>query len=270
MPKIPNDKYYTNPDLAEYILNKTISIIGLSNISEIIEPAAGNGVFLPFLKNLNIPFLAYDILPENNDIVKQDYLSLDIDYKPYRLILTNPPFGKKNNLSVKFFKKSIQISDYIGFIQPIVQLNNQYQLYEFDLIHSEDLGIQKYSGIDLHCCFNIWKRSENGFNKRNIENIEGIKFKSVSRSNTGKITKLPLDYDLSICAFGNGSTGKICKYENQYCHQIYVSIDENIRKDKAEIIDLLKEEELRNIKHIASKSLNIHNIIKYLKSKGFQ
>lgn len=30
---------------------------------------------------------------------------------------------------------------YIAFIQPISQLNNNLQMYEFDLIYSEDLGI---------------------------------------------------------------------------------------------------------------------------------
>ncbi len=46
MAKIKNDKYYTPPDLAEYIVNKTKEIIGKENIIEYIKPSAGAGVFL--------------------------------------------------------------------------------------------------------------------------------------------------------------------------------------------------------------------------------
>ena len=45
MAKIHLDKYYTPPDLAEYIVNKTKLIIGEENISEYLEPSAGTGVF---------------------------------------------------------------------------------------------------------------------------------------------------------------------------------------------------------------------------------
>lgn len=36
--KIKNDKYYTPKDLAKYLINKTIEIIGTNNITDIIEP----------------------------------------------------------------------------------------------------------------------------------------------------------------------------------------------------------------------------------------
>ena len=49
MGKIPNDKYYTSPELAEYCVNKTKEIIGDENITEYLEPSAGSGVFLNYL-----------------------------------------------------------------------------------------------------------------------------------------------------------------------------------------------------------------------------
>jgi hypothetical protein len=75
MSKIKNDKYYTPPDLAKYIVNKTKEIIGEDNIAEYIEPSAGAGVFLNYLPKGTI---AYDIEPEDNRIIKQDYLELNI------------------------------------------------------------------------------------------------------------------------------------------------------------------------------------------------
>src|SRR5574344_1113310 len=136
MAKIELDKYYTSPELAKYCVDKTKEIIGNENITEYIEPSAGSGVFLDYLDK---PYLAYDIEPEDNRIVKQDYLNLDIKYRKGRCVIGNPPFGTRNTLSVRFYKKAVMISDYISFILPISQLNNNQQMYEFDLIYSKYL-----------------------------------------------------------------------------------------------------------------------------------
>ena len=172
MPKIHNDKYYTPPNLANYIVNKTKEIIGEHNITEYLEPSAGNGVFLNYLPTNT---LAYDIEPEDDRIVKQDYLSLDLEYKKGRLVIGNPPFGEKNTLSVKFYNKSVEISDYIAFILPISQYNNNQQMYKFDLIYSENLGKKNYSDREIHCCFNIYKRNTNGLNTKPNYKLEDFK-----------------------------------------------------------------------------------------------
>lgn len=43
--KIDLDKYYTPLDKAKYCIEKAYQIIGENNISEAIEPSAGNGSF---------------------------------------------------------------------------------------------------------------------------------------------------------------------------------------------------------------------------------
>ena len=126
MAKIENDKYYTPVYLAKYCIDKTFKIIGKENITDIIEPSAGNGSF-----SNQLDCTAYDLYPEGDNIIKQDYLKLDLPYKKGRLIIGNPPYGTKNTLPVKFYKKSIELSDYIAFILPIGQLNNNQQMYEF-------------------------------------------------------------------------------------------------------------------------------------------
>src|SRR5574344_207601 len=113
MAKIELDKYYTSPELAKYCVDKTKEIIGDENITEYIEPSAGSGVFLDYLDK---PYLAYDIEPEDNRIVKQNYLELNLDYKKGRCIVGNPPFGIRNILIVQFYNKSIQLGDYILLI----------------------------------------------------------------------------------------------------------------------------------------------------------
>ena len=102
MGKINNDKYDTPFDLAKYCIDKTYEIIGEENISEVIEPSAGNGSF-----SLQVPTVcwAYDIEPEHESIVKADFLKQDIKYLWGRLVIGNPPYGRCLNLANKFFKK---------------------------------------------------------------------------------------------------------------------------------------------------------------------
>ena len=142
--KIDNDKYYTPVDLAKYCIDKTFEIIGKENITDIIEPSAGNGSF-----SNQLDCTAYDLYPEGDNIIKQDYSKLDLPYKKGRLIIGNPPYGRCLNLAQKFYKKSIKLGDYIAFILPISQLNNSNSMYEFDLIYSEDLG--KKNIVELNC-----------------------------------------------------------------------------------------------------------------------
>jgi hypothetical protein len=99
MSKIQNDKYYTSKELSKYCIDKTFEIIGEENITDIIEPSAGDGSF----SNQLFFCTAYDIEPGHKDITRQDYLQLQLPYKKGRLIIGNPPYGQKMHLVVKFF-----------------------------------------------------------------------------------------------------------------------------------------------------------------------
>lgn len=158
MAKITNDKYYTSNEVVEKCWNIIKETIDLNEVTEIIESSAGNGAWIDKIKETGIPYKLYDIEPEHPEIEKQDFLELDMDYKPGRLIGFNPPFGRSNNLSRKFYNKGVGIADYLCFIQPISQLDNTNSMYYFDLIKSVDLGKTPYSGRMLHCCFNIYRR----------------------------------------------------------------------------------------------------------------
>lgn len=160
MAKIDNDKYYTSKEVVVKCWGIIEDVIGLDNISEIIESSAGGGAWLEVIKSSGKPYRAYDIVPEAEGIEEADFLELDIDYKAGRLVGFNPPFGRSNNLSRKFYNKAVGVADYIAFIQPISQLNNTNSMYKFDLVHSEDLGKTWFTDRYLHCCFNIYKRPE--------------------------------------------------------------------------------------------------------------
>lgn len=266
MGKIPNDKYYTSSELAKYCVNKTKEIIGEDNITEYIEPSAGSGVFLDYLDK---PYMAYDIEPEDERVVKQDYLSLDLNYRKGRCVIGNPPFGTKNNLTVAFYKKSVAIAEYIAFILPISQYNNDIKLYEYDLLYSEDLGKKQYSDRIVHCCFNIYKTPINGLNQRPNYHLKDVEIKESIINQNPKRQKIvnqnDFSYDIRICAWG-AALGKQVKHPNQYVKEFCFKINNTKLKDK--IINLILNTKWAEIYPMtATPSLLQWQVYKYIKEQ---
>ena len=259
MSKIKNDKYYTPPDLAEYMVNKTKEIIGEQNITEYIEPSAGAGVFLDYLDK---PYIAYDIDPEDDRIIKQDWLTVDLQYKNGRCIIGNPPYGDRNTLLVQFYKKSIMLSDYISFIMPISQFNNNQQMYEFNLIYSEDLGKKIYSDREIHCCINIYKKPLNELNKKPNYKLQDVLITEYRRNGT---YKKPNIYDFGMCSWG-ASLGKEVEYVGQYAQENYIYVIN--KKYKNKIIKLCKDTDWKNLyPYTSSPKIQTWKIYKYIKEQ---
>lgn len=259
--KIPLDKYYTLPEVAKHVVDKTKEVIGDENITEYIEPSAGGGVFLDFLDK---PYLAYDIEPEDNRIVRQNYLELELDYKKGRCIIGNPPYGTRNTLSVRFYKKSIQLADYISFILPISQLDSNQQMYEFDLIHSEDLGVHAYSGREVHCCFNIYRRPKNGeLNKKpnyKLKDVTLTEYRSKKKSIESDVI-----HDYRFCYWG-AATGKEVKNKGEYAHEMGVDVLKEEIKD--EVIQCLRDVNWHEIiRFTATPAVYQWQVYRYLKEQ---
>jgi len=256
MSKILNDKYYTSPVLAKKCIDTTFQLLGSQNITDIIEPSAGNG---SFSDQLNCT--AYDIEPEGNKIIQQNFLELELSYKEGRLIIGNPPYGPKMHLVVKFFKKAIQLGDYVSFILPISQLDNIVSLYEFDLIHSEDLGLQQYTDRKLHCVLNIYKRPVKGLNKKPNFKMKDL---SIVRE-TNKGYDDIQNYDLRMVYWGSGCAGKILSpQDKRYAGEYKITIHNEKLKER--IIKILSStdwhKELKFIAMLRIKHYHIYNLLK--------
>jgi predicted RNA methylase len=258
--KIELDKYYTPDELAKYVVGQAEKVIGFDNITEYLEPSAGGGVFLDYLTTK--PYQAYDIKPEDKRIKEQDFLSLNLEYKKGRCIIGNPPFGdRKNNLVKKFCKKSIELADYVVFILPIRQFKNTMTFYEFDLIHSEDLGVSLYSNIPIHCCLNIYKRPKgNKLNNKPKYELNQVDIKEHHRTNHPLLED---NFDYRICSFG-ASIGKECK-PNTYCKELCFNIDNSI---KDEVVNLLRNTDFKKeFPSISTPYIANWQIYKYIKEK---
>lgn len=261
MAKIEHDKYYTPSDLAKYCVEKTREIIGDNNITEYVEPSAGSGVFLDYLDK---SYLAYDIEPEDNRITKADWLSVILNYKQGRCVIGNPPYGDKNLLAMKFFRKAVDICDYIAFILPISQWNNNQQMFHFDLIYSENLGVRNYSDRAVHCCFNIFKRPKDGIREKAISyKLKDVTMKEVRKARNQFLPK-DFKYDMGICSWGY--IGKTVEYEGQYNQELYIKVNNTKLKDK--VLDTIKSVDWKSVYPMTTTPrLKQWQVYKYLKEQ---
>ena len=233
--KLNLDKYYTSYDDMQYCVNKAWDILKENEyeISEFLEPSAGNGVFSDYLHTSGLDVIAIDIEPEGKNIIKADYLTYPLDYVENRCVIGNPPFGNRLSLANKFFKKSIEIADYIVFILPISQFNNTQTFYQFDLLHSEDLGKLIFSdNREVHCCLNVYVRPKNGLNKKKTKKLKDI---TIVRQDSKRYEGF--EYDLRMCYWGDATAGKILSEGESYSAEYKIKI--NNEKIKDDIIRVL-------------------------------
>lgn len=164
------DKFYTKDSIAKECINTFKQYIKFDKHNDIIiEPSAGNGVFIPYIKKMSNNYLFIDIKPEHKNIIKRNYLT----YNPSKIlnkykkihVIGNPPFGKKSSLAIKFIKKSAIFADSISFILPKSfkkdSLKKSIPL-NFHLIHEIDLPYNSFilnkNNYDVPCVFQIWKK----------------------------------------------------------------------------------------------------------------
>jgi hypothetical protein len=168
-----NDKFYTNIDIVKMCVEYFKQHISINNNDLIIEPSAGDGAFIEQIKSMTsvvgCDYKFYDKEPHNEEIIQQDYLTLDIDVNQYNKIhiISNPPFGRQSSLAKKFIKKSCGFCDSISFILPKSFKKSSFQKSfqnNFHIVFQIDLPKKSFTinGIehDVPCVFQIWKKEE--------------------------------------------------------------------------------------------------------------
>ncbi len=184
------DKFYTKTNIAKLCTNALKKHIKINSADLMIEPSAGNGAFIGELKMLTCDHRFYDIEPENEEIIKQDFLEFDysLDKKNYSKIhvIGNPPFGRQSSVAIKFIKKSCEFCDDCSFILPkSFRKNSLKRVFpiNFHLIYEMDLPSNSFlvDGVehDVPCIFQIWEKKET--NRLKDEKLEPINFRFVKK-----------------------------------------------------------------------------------------
>lgn len=153
------DKFYTKQPVAEECVHFLEKYVDLTQ-HICLEPSAGNGVFLQFLPK----YEAYDILPENDLIIKQDFLKLEPEYKNY-ITIGNPPFGSRSKMAVDFFNHAAKFSDVIAFIVPVSfmkwsvqkELSQEFSLIDYFYLEPNSF-LDRDKEFSVRCVFQIWAR----------------------------------------------------------------------------------------------------------------
>lgn len=192
------DKYYTKEIVVDECIKLIKNYINIDNDNDLcIEPSAGNGSFINYIKLLCNNYKFYDLEPENVEIIKQDYLLFD-----YKNILSkfnkihiigNPPFGRQSSLAIKFIKKSTEYCDSISFILPKSFKKdslkkhfplNFHLLYEYELPNNSFIINNKEHNVP--CIFQIWIKKN--INRNKSEKLFPINFEFVKKDDNHDIS----------------------------------------------------------------------------------
>jgi len=204
------EQFYTPTDLALRLATLVSDKVGGFKDKTVIEPAGGTGSFLHAAKALKAnKLISFDIEPKAEGVLLADFLleTKGLEKISDAITISNPPFGRNNSLSIPFFNKAAQHSQYIAFVVPrswrkwsvLNRLNRN-----FHLVHDEDLSIDYVDELGemvwqkarLNTCFQIWERRE--------ELRPVIKVKD-----QGLLSKVkPEDADVALTVFGYGC-GKV-------------------------------------------------------------
>ena len=191
------DKYYTNDVVVELCLNLVKKYIKITSEDLIIEPSAGNGSFIEKIKSLTNNFEFYDLEPEHEEIVQQDYLLYD--YNNIKSIfdkihiIGNPPFGRQSSLAIKFIKKSCEFCNSISFILPKSfkkdSLKKSFPL-DFHLIFEMDLPEKSFlvdgKEHNVETIFQIWEKKS--YKRDIIKKLEPFNFIFVAKTENPDIS----------------------------------------------------------------------------------
>jgi len=255
------DKYYTKNIVVELCLNLVKKYIKINPDDLIVEPSAGNGSFIIGIKSLANNFKFYDLEPDNEEIIKQDYLLYDYDYikKAYSKIhiIGNPPFGRQSSLAIKFIKKSCEFCDSISFILPKSfkkdSLKKTFPL-NYHLIFEIDLPDKSFlvDGVEhnVETVFQIWEKKD--ALRTIIKNVEPLNFVFVGKTENPDISFRRVGVNAGIIDVNIDNKSIQSHYFIKFTNN--KSINYNI--------DLLKEIQFNHNNTVGPRSISKQELIK--------
>jgi predicted RNA methylase len=165
------EQYYTPADLAERLLGEVLQLVPDLKTRTVLEPAGGTGSFINAARKIGVnDFLSFDIEPKHQKVAKGNFLEAKITAKD-AVTISNPPFGRNNSLSIPFFNKAADHSEFICFIVPrswrkwsvINRLDQRFHLvadHDIKIDYEDELGEKLSKRSSLATCFQIWQRKE--------------------------------------------------------------------------------------------------------------
>lgn len=199
------EQYYTPADLAQRLIYEVQQIVPDLTQRTILEPAGGTGSFIKAAQAIGVKnFLSFDIEPKHDSVTKANFLAAKIN-ATNAVTISNPPFGRNNSLSIPFFNKAADHSEFICFIVPrswrkwsvINRLDSRFHLvadHDIQIDYEDDAGAKLSKRTSLATCFQIWQR----------KNQPRPKYSVADQGLIEKTDALNADVALTIFGFGCG------------------------------------------------------------------
>lgn len=171
------DQFYTRDDIAVVCVSNLVKILprltgsGHGDKWFFVEPSAGGGAFLRALEcvaeTAKCECFACDIDPHCDAVEKRNFLQDDISQSlpndVLKIVLGNPPFGKKGKLAAAFINKGLEYASVVGYILPIQfnkfsghnQITNTARLV-FNEQLPADCFVFNGKPYSVRCCFQVW------------------------------------------------------------------------------------------------------------------
>ena len=203
-------KFYTADKVVVDCVSSWRNCLDVDADDYVVECSAGGGAFLNHLKSYNVK--AYDIKPEAEGIVQQDFLSLDAKQEFGNRgvhYLSNVPFGRCSSLANKFIKKCTndKRTKSFGFILPASHsrsyLMNKVDKY-YHMVHQhfcQDF-VEYGKSQKINCVFQVWIKKDfprDLINRKpktsflTFTNKDNANFKIGNTAKTGRVYKIDTD-----------------------------------------------------------------------------
>jgi len=228
------EQFYTTPEAVQICIEEMSKHVDLFS-NTILEPAGGTGEFIKGLVGHGVDehkIISYDIEPKHPSVKQGDFLSVSPEDFKGSVCITNPPFGRANSLSKKFFNHAAESCDYIGFLIPkswrkwsVVNSLNK----NFDLVSEIKMPkncfytpekVVSDKGV-LQTLFQVWKRVDKPRDKIEIPD-HGLIKKIIPKN------KKVVGANYEMIIFGH-SCGKVNKVDGEVKSKtttMYLKIDD--------------------------------------------
>lgn len=174
------EKFYTKDEVVKLCYGHLRKLKLINKQDLIIEPSAGNGAFIKYIKRLSNNYRFYDIEPASIDVVTQDFFTLQMEHDiETRLhFFGNPPFGRQSSIARRFIKRCCAMNaDTIAFILPRSFKKPSFQRCFDSHYHLiSELDIPRHAFLinekshDVSCVFQVWiKKTHNRVNAELIQ-----------------------------------------------------------------------------------------------------
>ncbi|MGL4647258.1 MAG: hypothetical protein ACRCVI_00845 [Mycoplasmoidaceae bacterium] len=172
------------------------------SIAKFLEPSAGTGNFLVSLNKFGVDYKrieGYDLDPKHESIKNENYLLLKKNKSKKRIIIGNPPFGKRGKVALEFLNKGLKEANIVCFILP--NIFNRYSIQKLidqdaKLIYIKSLNANSFILNDreykVNCVFQIWAKEiilEDDYRIKSIPKIKHDDFITYIHNNTEETLK---------------------------------------------------------------------------------